>query len=38
MKAISIKKVKIFRSDMMPDIDVDFPTEYRDAVKDYIKQ
>lgn len=25
-------------ADSLPDIDVDFPTEYRDAVKDYIKQ
>lgn len=37
MKIKSIKKVKIFRSDMMPDIDCDFPTEYRDKVKEYIK-
>lgn len=25
-------------SDSMPDIDVDFPTEYRDSVKNYIKE
>ena len=25
-------------ADSMPDIDVDFPTEYRDAVKEYIKE
>lgn len=37
MKITEIKEVQIFRNDMMPDIDVDFPTEYRDAVKEYIK-
>lgn len=37
MKIKSIKKVKIFRGDQMPDIDCDFPTEYRDKVKEYIK-
>lgn len=37
MKVKGIKKVKIFRGDMMPDIDCDFPTEYRDKVKEYIK-
>lgn len=38
MKIKSIKKVRIFRNDMMPDIDCDFPTEYRDKVKNYIKE
>ncbi len=37
MKITEIKEVQIFRNDMMPDIDVDFPTEYRDTVKEYIK-
>ena len=37
MKITEIKEVQIFRNDMMPDIDVDFPTEYRDVVKEYIR-
>lgn len=37
MKIKSIRSVDVFRNDMMPDIDCDFPTEYRDVVKDYIK-
>ena len=38
MKIKSIKKVKIFRGDQMPDIDCDFPTEYRDKVKEYLRE
>lgn len=38
MKIKAIKKVKIFRSDMMPDIDCDFPTEHRDEVKEYLRE
>lgn len=38
MKIKGIKKVKIFRNDMMPDIDCDFPTAYRDEVKEYIRK
>lgn len=37
MKITEIKEVENARGDQMPDIDVDFPTEYRDAVKEYIK-
>ena len=37
MKITAIKEVENARGDQMPDIDVDFPTEYRDAVKEYIK-
>lgn len=37
MKILDIRKKKLFRNDMMPDIDVDFPTKYRDDVKEYIK-
>lgn len=37
MKITSIKEVQVFRNDMMPDVDCDFPTEYRDIVKEYIK-
>ena len=38
MKIIAIKEVQVFRNDMMPDIDVDFPAEFRDVVKEYIKE
>ena len=37
MKITEIKEVENARGDQMPDIDVDFPTEYRDAVKAYIR-
>ena len=38
MKITEIKEVENARGDQMPDIDVDFPTEYRDIVKEYIKE
>lgn len=38
MKIKSIKKVKIFRGDQMPDIDMDFPTAHRDEVKEYLRK
>ena len=38
MRIKSVKKVKIFRGDMMPDIDIDFPTEHRDEVKEYLRE
>lgn len=38
MKIKTIKKVKIFRGDQMPDIDIDFPTAHRDEVKEYIRK
>jgi len=38
MKISKIVEKKIYRGDMMPDIDIDFPTEYRDKVKNYIKE
>lgn len=38
MKIKSIKLVENARGDQMPDIDVDFPTKYRDDVKNYIKE
>ena len=37
MKISSVKKVKIYRGDQMPDIDCDFPTAHRDEVKEYIR-
>lgn len=37
MKILKIVEKRIFRGDMLPDIDVDFPTKYRDDVKEYIK-
>lgn len=37
MKVLKIEEKRIFRGDMLPDIDVDFPTKYRDDVKEYIK-
>lgn len=37
MKIKECKLVSNARGDQMPDIDVDFPTEYRDYVKEYIK-
>lgn len=37
MKIKNIKRVAIARGDMLPDIDLDFPTNHRDEVKEYIK-
>ena len=37
MKIVKIRESENARGDQMPDIDCDFPTEYRDAVKEYIK-
>lgn len=37
MKITEIKEVENARGDQMPDIDVDFPTEYREVVKEYIR-
>ena len=37
MKITAIKEVENARGDQMPDIDVDFPAEFRDVVKEYIK-
>lgn len=38
MEVKSIRLVENARGDQMPDIDCDFPTKYRDSVKEYIKQ
>ena len=38
MKIKRVKPTKIFRNDQMPDIDIDFPADFRDAVKEYIKE
>ena len=38
MKVLSIKRKAIARGDQMPDIDCDFPAEYRDKVKEYLKE
>ena len=38
MKIKGVKPTKIFRNDQLPDIDIDFPADFRDAVKEYIKE
>lgn len=38
MKVVRKREVENARGDQMPDIDCDFPTEYRDIVKGYIKE
>ena len=38
MKIKNIKIISKARGDQMPDIDCDFPTEYRDIVKEYMKE
>ena len=38
MKIKGVKPTKIFRGDQLPDIDIDFPADFRDAVKDRIKE
>ena len=38
MKIKRVKPIKIFRGDQLPDIDIDFPADFRDAVKEYIKE
>ena len=37
MKIKNVKICKRFRGDQLPDIDIDFPANYRDVVKNYIK-
>ena len=34
MKIKRVKPTKIFRGDQLPDIDIDFPADFRDAVKE----